>query len=154
MKTIKKLRLPDYDYSAPNSYFITICTHYRRPILAEIIEAKLCLTPAGQHVSTAWQSLHNYTYVRLDSFVIMPDHIHGIISIEPKEGMKAKELSQLVGAFKAQATSLIKQYCAFLVVWQPGFYEHVIRNEADLERCREYIELNPMLWLIEHGFEM
>jgi putative transposase len=153
MKKMKKIRLPDYDYSTPNSYFITICTHHRQPILAKVVEAELCLTEAGQYVLTAWQSLLNYPCVELDKFVIMPDHVHGLISLRPKPDVKAKTLSQLVGALKTQATSLIKQNCRIPVVWQKRFYEHVVRNEADLERCREYIEQNPRRWLMKFGIE-
>jgi REP element-mobilizing transposase RayT len=78
----RSLRLPDYDYSQAGIYFITICTHKKRILLAHIIEDRIRLTTAGHIVQSIWESLHKrFPTIQTDSFVVMPNHIHGIIII-------------------------------------------------------------------------
>lgn len=98
-----------------------------------------------------------YPYVDLDEFIIMPNHIHGIIIINdsscrdksrpvPTAGIKIKSLSQLVGAFKTTSSKLIHENGLEKFAWQRSFYDHIIRNEKSLTQIRNYIRYNPMKW--------
>ena len=120
---IKNTRLPYYDYSNDGYYFITIVSHLRQPLL---------LTHHAQ-IENALASLGREN-VLVDFHVLMPDHIHMLLVLEDSKF----SLSEIIRRFKARAS---KAACARL--WQPNYYEHVIRNEKALEKIREYIQNNP-----------
>lgn len=161
MKNRRSIRLQNYDYSQAGAYFVTICTQHRACVLGEVIDDAVQLSPLGQIVEEGWQWLaQRYSYVHLDKWVVMPNHLHGIVLLtddDRRGGSRAaqnlprKPLGQLVGAFKTVTTKQINalQNTPAAVFWQRNYHEHVIRNEADLSRLREYIENNSMQWSLD-----
>ena len=157
----RSIRLEEYDYSQAGAYFVTLCTLNRECLFGNITEGKMILNAAGRIVSDSWVWLaRQYDYVLLDESIIMPNHLHGIIVIEdrrrPNAGgsrtaptmEKQKSLGRLVGAFKTISTKKINQTRATqsAKLWQRNYYEHVIRNDEELNRVREYISHNPLKW--------
>ncbi len=142
----KALRLPEFDYSQAGAYFITICADERRFLFGEIKGFQVAESEIGKIVSQCWEQLPRaYSFIALDSWVVMPNHFHGVIWIGSNNSAK-KSLSRIIAGFKAMATSKCKEakYCSKL--WQPNFYEHVIRSEKELLNIREYIANNPLNW--------
>ena len=151
----KPNRLREYDYSTSGYYFITACTKKRIHYFGEIINARMVLNKCGEIIYKQWIWLgKQYDYIALDSFVIMPDHIHGIIYIDSSVGMgrdpylrrKTKSLSELIGAFKTTSSKKIHNQGFHQFQWQQSFYDHIIRNEESLNVIREYIIENPLRW--------
>ena len=151
----KSIRLRDYDYAQDGAYFVTLVTHRRSLLFGEVIEGTMRLNRAGHLIANTWQWLSNrYPFVSLDSYIVMPNHLHGIIVIadQPSGGSRTaptprKPLGWLVGAFKTVTT---RQFNATestpgQPLWQRNFYERVIRNADELDRVGEYIVANPLL---------
>ena len=152
----RSIRLPAYDYAQAGAYFVTIVCRNRLLLLEDARYRDL--------VEEAWLWLADqYEFVRLDEFVVMPNHLHGIIVISdagrgasrrggsraaPTQTPKRKPLGQLVGAFKTVSTKRINEIRGTLGVpaWQRNYYERVIRNEQELNRVRQYIIDNPAHW--------
>ena len=164
----KQIRLADYDYSSPGSYFVTICTKDRRNILSDIAVGAdalggpcLTLTEIGQIVERYILSTGNIAGLSVDQYVIMPNHIHLLLQIgetnAASEGgpPRASAPTGKNGTSRASAPTLFDAVGALkrLVnreagrnIWQRGYYEHVIRNEHDYREIWEYIENNPAKW--------
>ena len=127
MRAIKNIRLKDYDYSLDGFYFITICTDYRRPYLTgenkEIV---------AQFIEQLPRKIKG---VKLDYYQILPSHIHLILILEHCELKLAEIIRRLKAATKEQLG---------FKLWQPNYYEHVIRNQKALADIREYIQNNPL----------
>ena len=127
MRAIKSIRLKDYDYSLDGFYFITICTNYRRPYLI------------GENKEVVAQFVEQLPYkingVKLDYYQIVPSHIHLILVLEHCE----LKLAEIVRRLKAATTRQLG-----FKLWQPNYYEHVIRNQKALAGTREYIQNNPL----------
>ena len=146
--TRKSIRLKNFDYSTSAAYFVTICVDAEDPCLSSIDGIQVRLSPLGRICTDTWNSLaKRYEYVVQDIHVMMPNHMHGILCIMPSAG-KRKPLSQLVGAFKTMSTKRINeiQGTPGLKFWERGYYERVLRNDKELEMCREYILNNPFKW--------
>jgi len=159
------VRLPHYDYRRAGGYFVTICSHQRACIFGDIHEGNVSLSPIGRIVEWAWQNLpEHHPQVVLDEFIIMPNHVHGILlfsdSKEDTAGcvptqrfgsVAPASLSAVMRSFKSAVT---KQTHATLrhadTIWQPRFYEHVIRNDEDLYNIRKYIQENPLKWELDN----
>ncbi len=130
MKAIKSIRLKHYDYSQNGYYFVTICTNFNRPYLTDLKE----------EISESIQNLSLIDGVKIDYHVIMPTHIHIIfILFECK-----MTLGEIVRRLKATSSRITG-----IKLWQPNYYEHVIRNEKALYKIREYIQNNPLKEQIE-----
>ena len=163
----KSLRLPSYDYSSPGFYFVTICTKNRTPHFGEIINNHMILNRYGMIARECWLDLPNhYHNCRLDKFVIMPNHIHGIMQIDnvgnglepfpiPCQKSRTHGLSEFIRAFKTFSSRRINQHLRMatdhkmhrpLFQWQKSFYDHIIRNEKSLHKIRQYIVQNPFGW--------
>jgi len=152
-------RLKNYDYSQNGYYFITICTKDKREYLGSIEEGRMNLSKFGEVVNECWHQLpKHYLNCSLDSFVVMPNHIHGIIVINNENivgnGLKpfpTRGLSEIVRGFKTfssrKINDKIKRGDRFQ--WQKSFYDHVIRNEKSLNHLREYILYNPLKWELD-----
>ena len=146
-------RLPAYDYRSSGAYFVTMCTDQRQRVL----EIPMIRTPLLEK----WRELpQRFAGVRVDSFVVMPDHVHGILWLDGSvKGVPT--VGKVVGAFKAWITIAWRKYHREAHIpclnhlWQKDFYEHVIRNEEDLTQTREYILNNPLkaLLLQEQRYE-
>jgi putative transposase len=156
-KRRRSIRLKGYDYSQAGGYFVTICTRNRECLFGEIVDGNIRLNDLGRGVAKCWQWLaEQYPYIQLDEWIVMPNHFHGILLImnELRGGSrtaptKQKPLGRLIGAFKTVSTKQINEYrdTPYAPLWQRNYYEHVIRNETDLEEIRAYIENNPAKWL-------
>ena len=149
----RSIRLPTHDYASPGAYFITIVCLGRALLLEE---------PDFRAVAEeTWIWLaRQYAFVELDEFVVMPNHLHGIIIINDRcrcgsrtaptaaAGPRPRPLGRLVGAFKTVSTKRINEMrgTAGLPVWQRNYYEHVIRNDTELAHVRQYIADNPARW--------
>ena len=137
----RSLRLPGYDYSQKGAYFLTICVKGRASLFGDIVNGKMDLNENGNLVIKTWSMLPvHYVHVGLDAFVVMPNHVHGILliveaGVQPVgAGLKpapTKPLSEVVRAFKTFSSRSINlgRGAPGQPVWQRGYYEHVIRNE-------------------------
>jgi len=156
-------RLRDYDYSQPGAYFITICTKKRSCLFGEIEKDRMNVNHYGEIVRLSWLELpQHYTNVELDVFVIMPNHIHGIISLTdvgaglkpaPTDSSRDKQhgLPEIIRAFKTFSSRQINKFRNMpgTSVWQRNYYEHVIRRDESLSKIREYIETNQLSWALD-----
>jgi len=159
----QSIRLKDYDYTQAGAYFVTICTHKRECVLGDVVNGEMQLNELGQVVEIEWlKTAEIRDNVELDAFVIMPNHIHGIIVIiescvgatgrSPlRNGPAPKSIGAIVAGFKSAATKRINELRSTprAPVWQRNYYEHVIRNEDDLNEIREYILNNPLRWELD-----
>ena len=150
-------RLEGYDYSQAGCYFVTVCTQGNVNRLGDIVNEKMCLNETGHVVAESWKWLEKrYNNVGLDSWVVMPNHLHGIVIIHDtcRGGSRTaptKPLGRLIGAFKTVSTKRINicQVSPGTKFWQRSFYDHVIRDEDDYNRIREYIQNNPLRWALD-----
>jgi REP element-mobilizing transposase RayT len=154
------LRLPPRNYASAGAYFITICTYHRQlsledPAIASIVE-------------WAWASIpEHFPHIALDAFVVMPNHVHGIVvigdnNVGDRHGGHVERgrhvgpvlhpthppsLSLIVNKFKGAVTreTRIRDLWDGTPFWQPNFYDHVIRT-GELDRIRTYIANNPAAW--------
>ncbi len=158
----KNTRLKGYDYSQPGSYFITVCTYAREEIFGHVVVGAIHESPLvhlsseGRIVASVISGIPDrYPAVRLDHFVIMPNHLHMIISIHderairesPLQPGKRSVISQITGYLKMNTTKRIREqntnvYC----VWQRSFHDHIIRNETEYQHIWQYITENPARW--------
>ena len=162
----QSIRLPGYDYSQAGFYFVTICTQRRECVLGQVVNDQMNLNLYGRLVAEAWNWLaERYIYVDLDEWILMPNHLHGIIVISDarRGGSRAaptnagasvihrKPLGQLIGAFKTVSTKGINQILGTpgVQVWQRNYYEHVVRSEDSLNAIRHYIVNNPGNWALD-----
>jgi putative transposase len=152
----RSLRLQGYDYAQAGAYFVTICTQDRRCVFGDVVEGRMRLNGAGQLAAAVWSNvLERFPEIDLDMFVIMPNHLHGIIVLSNGEAAirAAPTIGDVVGAFKSLFTVQFidgvknKRWPAFdRRIWQRNYYEHIIRDERDLARVRRYIDENPLRW--------
>ena len=161
----RSIRLPGYDYAQAGAYFVTICTYNRDCLLGEILGSEMSLTRSGEVVLECWNDLPNhYSYVEIDEFVVMPNHVHGIMVLSDQQrknpnaqnvgaGLKPAPtkrhpLPEIVRAFKTFSSRRINERRGSpgLPLWQRNYYERVIRNERELDAIRQYIVDNPAKW--------
>jgi len=168
----RSIRLPGYDYARSGAYFVTICIAGRECLLGEVVGNEMHLKAMGEIVWDTWQALpHHYANVGLDSCVVMPNHVHAVITLANPEadcatsgsvgaGLKpaptdvpAKRhgLSEIVRALKTFSARQINEMrnTPGAPVWQRNYYEHVIRGEEEWNRIREYIHTNPARWALD-----
>lgn len=159
----KRYRLPYFNYASSHLSFVTICTDKRIPLFGAVRNGVMRLSREGRMADESWQLIpHLCDYALLDEYVIMPDHIHGIIAIEnpneprsipaPVFAVRQRSVSTAVRNFKSAVTTKIRKLhddpgC---IVWQSRFYERIIRSDDALDRIREYIRKNPAAWEAKH----
>jgi len=146
-------RLKGHNYSSIGMYFITICVNTRKKILSEIsinVETPLAgvsqikLTETGKIVEEEWLGLSEYfNNIELDEYIIMPNHVHGIISINKENNEYS--LGHIVNKFKRSCTMRIRKIHPDFR-WQTRYYDRIIRNERELPEIRRYIRDNPAKW--------
>ena len=170
----RSIRLQGYDYSQPGAYFVTICTHGRECLFGEIVDGEMRLNELGEMVAYTWHDLVNHVDgIMLDEYVIMPNHMHGVIIIvgtddvdvgagsepaptstepaptdatnRPKKRHPLPEIVRQLKTFSARRINALRNTPG-VPVWQRNYYEHIIRNEAELQRIRQYIRQNPERW--------
>jgi REP element-mobilizing transposase RayT len=137
-------RLRDYDYSQGGAYFVTIVTHDRACVFGQIAEGEMQLSLAGQMTAQCWLELpERFPSVELDEYVVMPNHVHGIIRITDGN---AVDLGEIVRTFKAVTSRNVRLSGLSTFGWQRNYHDHIVRNEDDLNSIREYIVYNPARW--------
>ena len=174
----KANRLLEYDYSQLGCYFVTICIQNRLCLFGDITNGDMILNGAGKMAKKLWKELPKYySEVEIDCFQIMPNHLHGIIHLvgdgpravpnfrshseksekgQPQGVVPTMSLSDVIHRFKTLTT---KQYIDGVKhhhwarfdkkLWQRSFHDHIIRNDDDLYRVREYIQNNPLKWHLD-----
>ena len=168
MRKRKRQRLKGYEYAQNGAYFITVCVRNVgngfKPFLelGNITNGTVTLNDLGQIVQTCWSDLPNhYLNIILDTFIIMPDHVHGILFIEndnacARNGFKpfptkTHGLSEIMRGFKTFSSRRINEFTnkSPEFHWQKSYYDRIIRNDKELHDIRQYIENNPLKWDIE-----
>lgn len=157
----KSIRLQGYDYSQAGLYFITLCTHDRVPLFGEIVDRTMVLNTAGRIVEKCWCAIpDHFPRVTLDEFVIMPNHVHGIITVGANNHLPLQSneiyrqlqhgtfrtIGSIVRGFKIGVTRWFRANTDIHAVWQRNYYEHIIRDEAAYLKIAEYIQTNPQRW--------
>ncbi len=150
----RSIRLKDFDYSCPNWYYVTICTHKRECIFGSIVGARrgspaMKLNSYGKIIQKIWQSIPQHHNIILDTHQIMPNHMHGIIIINHTgEPRLAPTLGAIIGYFKSECTKEIRRtiHDPIFTLWQRNYYEHIIRDNQELTHIRQYISDNPKNW--------
>lgn len=150
----KPTRLKNYDYNTPGAYFITICSHNRKNIFSNIVgqglaPAENSLLEFGKIAENELLKLENrYKNIKVDKYVIMPNHIHAIITIENETAgaSPCPTLSDVICSFK----SITARKCRLIKpnerIWQTSFHDHIIRGEKDYREIWNYIDTNPLKW--------
>lgn len=182
----RSIRLKGYDYSQAGFYFVTICTQDRQHLFGEILVMdsgvgteivgaeidsapttnQMVLNDAGKMVSQLWYQIpNNFHNVQLHEFVIMPNHIHGIIEITPISdnpdlkiniGSDPITLPNIIQSFKRHTTieyiKMVKQNILPPFnkrVWQRNYWEHIIRNQNAYQEIAQYVVSNPLKWTLD-----
>ncbi len=165
----QSIRLKGYDYSQQGAYFVTICTYKRCEVFGEIRGGEMYLSSQGEIAQAMWKTLpKRFPGIELDSFVIMPNHIHGIVVrsqyVTPKPANQTvppfkysyksfrttshrfQTLNEMMRTFKAVTSYHVRKKENAAFAWQRGYYEYIIRNEKELGFIRSYIVNNPAKW--------
>jgi len=171
---VASTRLQHWDYSWPGLYYVTICTKNRRCNLAEVKNYNVYLSDIGKIVFECWLEIpKHFNKVELDDWIIMPNHLHGIILIKNNYNdfgsgncrdarsrvstanrfgpLQPKSLSAIIHAFKSSTKRSCNKNDLADFQWQAGFYEHIVKDEGDLARIREYIAQNPNNWVSDRN---
>ena len=153
---IESTRFPDWDYRTAGFYFVTICTKRQQLFLGSIVDEKICLSSIGKIVSYEWREIQkHHRGIVLDHWIVMPDHLHGIIVIQENDQVKNNQkiqspsLGVVVNQFKGRCTRRIHATGHRDFSWQRGYYDQIIRNETMLAYVRQYIESNPAKWQLD-----
>lgn len=144
----RSIRLPQYDYAQAGAYFVTMLVHDRQPLLGEILADHVKVSAAGKIVQQCWTDLpRHYANMETLAFVIMPDHVHGLILLKEDQGPRVK-LGEIIRAFKSFSARRINlmRNSQGRPVWHRNYYEHIIRTEAEMDQIFTYIEDNPRRW--------
>ncbi|EKU98422.1 transposase [Leptolyngbya sp. PCC 7375] len=172
----RSVRLRGHDYSSSGLYFITICTYQRQCLFGEIVNGEMRLNALGEIVETEWLKTSEIRPKwRLEAWIIMPNHIHGIVTIEQQQKSikhgtiarvhgvaplrdatqlkgiahrKPDSISSFVAGFKSVTTKQINisRNTPRTPVWQRNYYDHIIRNNFSLRQIEQYIQNNPTTW--------
>ncbi len=154
---IASARLASWDYGSNAAYFVTICTKGRAHAFGEVRDGQVHLTPLGEEVWSCWRAIpEHFPFVVLGAFVVMPNHVHGIIIIakpvdvgtqwQPNQfGPQSQNLASIVRGFKIGVTKYARQH-QIVFTWQARYHDHIIRNAAEHDRISKYIVENPQKW--------
>ncbi len=179
--TRSSIRLREYDYRQTAAYFMMVCVQGRECVLGVVMDENVLLTETGRIVKQWWYVVpKRFENVQLDEFIIMPNHIHGILVFENRVGagsprpipgesdsrienassrgkgaettpLRGPTLGQVVAYFKYQSTKAVntRRGTPGTKFWQRNYYEHIIRNEDNLNEKRRYFALNPPKWALD-----
>ena len=169
---VENIRKRGWDYSLPGYYYVTICTKGKKNFFGEVRDDIVRLSNTGVIAGQHWKEIpSHYSAVVLDEYVVMPNHVHGIIILEKpgkpavlvrtdenppvpslrERSPKAMSLSSVVRSYKAGVT-LSSSELGLEFGWQPGFHDHIIRGPKALQAIREYIRNNPVNWKFDSMF--
>jgi putative transposase len=178
---IASTRLKDWDYSSAGWYFVTICTRNQKPFFGEVFEDKVELSSLGEIAIQMWREIpYHHSGVELDEFVIMPNHIHGVIILSSEEQGASQDksvetlhatsvqssmneemaeisprkgsLSVVIRSYKSAVSRWSRRNGIEDFAWQSRYFDHVIRNEESLRKIRRYIRENPMKWALDRYY--
>ena len=179
----RSIRLPAHDYSHPGAYFITLVTYQRDCLFGNIVEGEMQLSAMGQVAEEHWRLIpQHFPQVELGAYVIMPNHVHGIIIINGGSNASAFErtgttvscpdmscpgparekfgkpvkgsIPTIIRSYKASVTRRIHQELNASGIWQRNYYERIIRNDAEYNRIHVYIESNPANWVMDDEYSV
>ena len=161
---IASTRLRNWDYAADGYYFVTICTKDKKCYFGNVLDSAMKLSKIGKIANVYWQEIpKHFPFVELDEFIVMPNHIHGIIIInnivetqnvaslqlqrgaKNKFGPQSKNLASIIRGFKIG----VKKWATINNIpfqWQSRFYDNIVRNGKSLSKIRQYIANNPSNW--------
>ena len=170
----RSIRLFGYDYSSAGLYFVTICAHERKSLFGRVAQDAVSLTRLGKIVRECWVGIPcHFGRVDLDAFVVMPNHLHGIIVLRrfpkavgaqhaaplqtegsvgrPNNGVPPGSLPVIIRSFKSAVTQRARKELGGIhtPVWQRNYYEHIISDGKDLDEIRRYISENPARWNLD-----
>lgn len=150
---VESTRLKGYDYSSPGAYFITIVTKNRKCYFGDVENGKMILNEFGKIVNNYWKQIpKHFSYVILDEYIVMPNHIHGILILDEFKTVKKRQpVGVIINQFKRIYTITIR-LVEVNFGWHPRFHDHIIRSEKDLNRIRQYIIDNPKKWKSDNNF--
>lgn len=162
---IESARLKHWDYASAGWYFITICARGKECFFGEIVDGEMELSPIGEIVAEEWLKTPMIrATVELDEWVVMPNHVHGILVIKDKEEtpplrldrgvstgprLNAGSVGAVIGQFKSVCTKRIWAIGQLGFAWHPRFHDRIIRDEAELLNKRRYIVENPLRWELD-----
>ena len=177
---IETTRLRDWDYSASGWYFVTMCTRNQVPYFGEVLKDKVDLSSPGVIASLLWLEIpEHHAGVELDEFIIMPNHVHGVIILlgnkgdsqrDPVETLHAASvqlpidqkmadisprkgsLPVVVRSYKSAVTRWARQNGYEDFAWQARYYDHIIRSQEALRKIRTYIQENPLKWALDRYY--
>ena len=151
----KTLRLSNFDYAEPRSYLVTVVVQDRLCVLGRVDQHDVRLSAAGVMVVRQWWQLGvRFQGIDVETFVVMPNHVHGLVSTHAMPN--PPKLGRIIGAFKSITAREYKAgadggcWRAMLRgLWRRGYHDHVVRDEADEARIVEYIHANPIYWAMD-----
>ncbi len=163
----RSVRLKGYDYSSPGAYFVTIVAHERRLIFGQVVDGEMRPSPCGRIAEACWRQIpDHFAHVELGAFVLMPNHIHGILILHDRaatipsppvgathwvaptraRGPARGSIGAIIGAYKMAVTRMVARPGGPPHIWQRSYYEHVVRDGDEWSRIHLYIEANPSTW--------
>jgi REP element-mobilizing transposase RayT len=161
----RSIRIKGYDYAAPGAYFVTVVAQVRRSLFGEVVRGDMVCNALGLIVRDEWfktAALRPYVQLNEDEFVVMPNHVHGIIWLIEDDHVGARRrcapteerygkpvagsIPTIVRAFKSAVSYRTRRELNSTKIWQRNYYEHILRNQADLENTTNYICANPSIW--------
>ena len=178
-KRNKQYRMQDYDYGSDGAYFITICIKDREHIFGEVVDGKMKLSNIGKVADEYWLNIPKFkSYIGLGEYVVMPNHIHGILiidnptrngrkTLQKREGEtiqktnkhrtvfqpflqpESESISLAIRSYKSAVTKWMRENSNLEQIWQPRFYDHIIRNDQSYKKIEEYIINNPIKWELD-----
>jgi len=156
------IRMKEYDYASPGAYFVTVVTYGHKCIFGKIKDNEMHLDDLGMITQECWKQLPDHFFdIEVEPFVVMPNHLHGIITIHENDrrgtiyrAPTTKKFGQpVVGSvptimrtYKAAVSRLARRKLGMVNIWQRNYYEHIVRNQSDLESIAGYILANPIHW--------
>jgi len=159
-------RLKDYDYAQAGAYFVTLVTAERNCIFGEIVKEAMHLSDLGKTADACWRAIpEHFPAVELGAFVVMPNHLHGILVIHEsghgtgrlrlhdegndfphKINIKPGVLSAVIRSYRSTVSYRTHQEHDAAGIWQRNYYERLIHNEREMDTIWRYIEANPAQW--------
>ncbi len=176
----RSIRLKGYDYSSPGSYFVTMCVQDWVWMFGDVVDGEMSLSPYGKIAARCWEDIpRHFKNALLDEYVIMPNHVHGIIILryrdeeESQVGVQPVEprlnnlttqieaqnrfqhiipgsICSIIRSYKAAVTKICRESGLADFRWQRNYYEHIVMNYEALNAIRAYIRNNPAKWSIDH----